>query len=91
MHIRKQSDCYFLRAKETQTFWNLVWYFTQLQLPYEFLVPYDDCYNLGCQLKAEMKDRSPLDKKAPKVRKGGETKEKTKKAESVKRPRLNSM
>ena len=45
LEIGKQTDCYFLRQKDPKAFWNLVWWFTSFQLPYEFLVPYDECYS----------------------------------------------
>jgi len=28
-------------------YWNLIWYYTQIQLPYEFLVPYDIIYEIA--------------------------------------------
>jgi len=44
MHYRSviPLDVEILREYQKVLYWNLIWYFTQINLPYEFIVPYAD-------------------------------------------------
>lgn len=44
MKVQQQVDVYELRTNHATVYWNLVWFFSQIQLPFEFLVPYDEVY-----------------------------------------------
>jgi len=33
-----------MREFHKQVYWNLIWYFTEIKVPYEFLIPYDWWY-----------------------------------------------
>ena len=46
MKVQKQVDLIELRVSHETIYWNMIWYFTQIQLPYEFLVPYDEFYDI---------------------------------------------
>lgn len=46
MKVQKQVDVMELRVSHEIIYWNLIWYFTQIQLPYEFLVPYDELFDI---------------------------------------------
>ena len=46
MKVQRQVDMAELRVSQETIYWNLIWYFSQIGLPHEFLVPYDELYDL---------------------------------------------
>lgn len=68
MKIRKPMKLDVLR-QNTEVYWNLIWNFTQLQLPYEFMVPYDQIYSAAVSMLPKpilKKKTSNEDPKSPK-------------------------